>query len=159
MKTLTIRWQRLVDADGQTCDRCGATGTAVEEAVGKLGRCLGELGIETVLEKQSLGMSAFHEDPLESNRIWIAGEPLEKWLSATIDQSRCCSTCGDADCRSITVDGTTYEAIPAELIVRAGLLAGASLLGGEPGQPCCSPVDSPAGSSGCCPSSSTGCGE
>ncbi len=27
MKTLTIRWQRLVDEHGQTCDRCRSTET------------------------------------------------------------------------------------------------------------------------------------
>ena len=34
MKTLTIRWQRLVDESGQTCTRCKETGGAVETAFG-----------------------------------------------------------------------------------------------------------------------------
>ena len=131
MNTLKIRWQRLVDERGQTCDRCGTTETAVVNAVEKLKRCLGELGIDVVLEKEALSPSTFHKNPLESNRIWIAGEPLEKWLSATIGQSKCSSACGDSDCRTLTVEGETYEAIPAELIVKAGLLAGAQLLHGE----------------------------
>lgn len=154
MKTLKIRWQRLVDERGQTCDRCGTTGTAVGEAVEKIKRSLGELGIDVVLEKGVLNPSTFLEDPRESNRIWIAGEPLEKWLSATSGQSKCCSTCGDSDCRTITVDGKTYEAIPAELIIRAGLLAGARLLQAESGTACCQPAESPQGGPGCCPSSS-----
>lgn len=157
MKTLEIRWQRLVDAGGQTCERCGTTGEALEEAVDMLGRSLGELGIDIVLEKESLGMPEFNKDPLASNRVWIAGQPLEKWLSATTGQSRCCSSCGDSDCRTITVDGTTYEAIPAELIVRAGLLAGADLLAGEAAGACCSPGANTPGGSGCCPPSSRDC--
>jgi hypothetical protein len=34
MKTLTIRWQRLVDISGQTCTRCKETGGAAETAFG-----------------------------------------------------------------------------------------------------------------------------
>ena len=33
MKSLSIIWQRLVDSNGQTCDRCGATYTELEKAV------------------------------------------------------------------------------------------------------------------------------
>lgn len=154
MKKINILWQRLVDEHGQTCDRCGTTETAVEEAVQKLRRSLKELGIDVVLEKKTISPSTFLKDPLESNRIWIAGEPIEKWLSATTGQSKCCSTCGDLDCRTVMVDGKTYEAIPNELIVKAGLLAGAQLLDSAPRSSCCPPVRSPKKSSGCCPSSS-----
>lgn len=152
MKTLKILWQRLVDERGQTCDRCDTTETAVEEAVQKLKYSLQELGIDVVLEKKTLVPSTFIESPLESNRIWVSGEPIEEWLSATSGQSKCCSACGDSDCRTITVDGKTYEAIPAELIVKAGLLASAQLFQSEPRSSCCSPTESPK-SSGCCPSS------
>jgi len=137
MKKLHIIWQRLVDERGQTCDRCGTTETAVREAVQKLKRSLKELGIDVVLEKKTLSPSTFLEDPLESNRIWIAEEPIEKWLSATTGQSKCGSSCGDSDCRTVTVEGKTYEAIPADLIVKAGLLAGAQLLHSEPRGSCC----------------------
>lgn len=156
MKKLNILWQRLVDEHGQTCDRCGTTETAVEEAAQKLKRSLNELDIDVVLEKKTLSPSTFLKDPLESNRVWIAGEPLENWLSATTGQSKCCSSCGDSDCRTVTVDGKTYEAIPAELIVKAGLLASAQLLHSEPRGSCCPPAESPKKSSGCCPSSSEG---
>ncbi len=154
MKTLQIRWQRLVDEQGQTCDRCGATAAAVEDAIQKLKRSLKDLGIDVVLEKKALCPSTFVKDPLQSNRIWIAGKPLEEWLSATSGQSKCCSTCGDSECRTVTVDGKTYEAIPAELIVKAGLLAGAQLLHGEPHGACCPTADSPQESPGACPPSS-----
>ncbi|TAN36806.1 MAG: DUF2703 domain-containing protein [Verrucomicrobia bacterium] len=154
MKTLKIVWQRLVDERGKTCNRCGTTETAVEEAVQKLKRSLKELGIKVVLEKKTLRPSTFLKDPLESNRIWIAGEPIEQWLSATTNQSKCSSTCGDSDCRTVTIGGKTYEAIPAELIVKAGLLAGAQLLRGETPDACRPPAKSPEKNPGCCPSSS-----
>jgi hypothetical protein len=137
MRILKIRWQRLVNAEGQTCDRCGETGTEVQDAVDKLARALKEVGIEVALEKLALSQSEFSKDTLQSNRIWMGGEPLETLLSATPGKSRCCSACGDADCRTLTVGGKTYETIPSELIVKAGLIAGAGLLGGETASPCC----------------------
>ena len=83
MKKLQVRWQRLVDEEGQTCDRCGMTETAVVDAVEKLKHSLKELEIDVVLKKEVLSQSTFLKEPLEPNRIWIAGEPLEKWVSAT----------------------------------------------------------------------------
>lgn len=154
MKTLNIRWQRLVDEHGQTCDRCGTTEAAVDQAVQKLKRSLQELGVDVVLEKKTLTSATFHKDPLESNRMWVAGEPIERWLSATSGQSKCCSACGDADCRTITVDGETYEAIPAEFIVKAGLLACAELLQSELPSACCPTADQTPENQGCCPPSS-----
>jgi hypothetical protein len=155
MKLLQIRWQRLVDEKGQTCDRCGTTETMVEEAVNKLNSSLKGLGIDVVLEKSAISSSEFSKDTLQSNRIWIDGKPIEGWLSATSGQSKCCNVCGEADCRTVTVDGKTYEAIPSELIVKAGLLAGAELLQGKPVSSCCPPAEKPKGGSGCCPSASS----
>jgi len=154
MKVLQIRWQRLVDEKGQTCDRCGSTETMVEEAVNKLKDSLKGLGIDVVLEKCAISPSEFSRDTLQSNRIWIDGKPIEEWLSATSGQSKCCTVCGESDCRTVTVDGRTYEAIPAELIVKAGLIAGAQLLHGKPISPCCQSAEPPKGRSGCCPPSS-----
>ena len=141
MKILHIQWQRLVDKQGQTCDRCGTTESSVEDAVQKLKRSLKEVDIEVILEKKALSPSAFSKDPLESNRIWIAGKPIEEWLSATNGKSQCCSTCGDSECRTIIVDGKTYEAIPAELIVKAGLLAATQLVASPSVKPCCPPPE------------------
>ena len=137
MKILQIQWQRLVDKQGQTCDRCGITETSIEDAFQKLKRSLQEVDIEVVLEKKAISPSAFSKDPLESNRIWIAGKPIEEWLSATIGKSQCCSTCGDSECRTIIVNGKTYEDIPAELIVKAGLLAATQLVATPSVKPCC----------------------
>ena len=58
-----------------------------------------------------------------SNRIWIAGKPIEEWLEGTVGSSRCCSVCGDSECRTVEVRGTTFEAIPEQLILKAALLA------------------------------------
>lgn len=76
-RILEIVWQRLVTEGGDTCPRCGLTETAVQGAAATLRQALAPLGIEVVLETRTLDGKAFERDPAESNRIWIAGRPLE----------------------------------------------------------------------------------
>jgi hypothetical protein len=127
MKTLTIRWKRLVNQAGKTCPRCTDTGDTVETACNKLKKSLGELDIEVVLNKETLDFSIFTKDPLQSNRIWIAEKPLEEWIGANVGKSKCCDVCEEADCRTISIDQNTFEIIPEELIIKAALLAAAEL--------------------------------
>jgi len=127
MKTLTIRWQRLVNESGQTCTRCEETGNTVKTAFEKLKKTLAELDIEVELEKETLDFSIFIKNPLQSNRIWIGGRPLEEWIGATVGKSQCCDVCGDSECRTISTGQNIFEAIPEDLIIRAGLLAAAEL--------------------------------
>ena len=124
---LPIVWQRLVDREGETCPRCASTQAAVEHAVASLTEALRPLGIEPTLETRELDQATFDAAPVESNRIWIAGKPLEAWIDAETGSSRCCSVCGDRHCRTLDADGTTFESIPERLIVKAGLAAAASL--------------------------------
>ncbi len=124
---LHVRWQRLVNEKGQTCGRCGSTEKATEDAVRKLRRSLKPINVDVVLQKTSISLAEFSKNPLSSNQIWIADKPIEEWLQATVGESQCSGACGDSACRTLTVDGKVYETIPAELIVRAGLLAGAQL--------------------------------
>jgi len=136
MKTLTIRWQRLVNERGETCERCAATEQAVRDAAAALRQALHGLGIAVRLETDMLGPAGFAEAPLESNRLWLDDIPLEQWLGASSGASPCCSACGNAHCRTLELAGQSHEAIPAELIIRAGLLAAAQLLG-RPASACC----------------------
>lgn len=122
IRPLTITWQRLVK-DGQTCDRCGGTHLELQKAIDRLHVELAPLGFEPRLETQRIDEPEFHASPLESNRIWIAGVPMEDWLGASVGKSPCCSACGDSDCRTVSVDDVTFEAIPAALIVKAALAA------------------------------------
>jgi hypothetical protein len=153
-KTLSVVWQRLVDEKGQTCDRCGLTEQEVDKAVAALKNSLGELGIGLVLEKRGIDAETCAKDMSQSNRIWIGGQTLEELLGATSGMSlcgSCCSMIGDAvDCRTLVVDGQTYEAIPAQLIVRAGLIAGSRLLTADAGA-----APAPASSAPCCGTSGT----
>jgi hypothetical protein len=125
MMKMEIFWQRLVNDAGETCERCSCTGEATEAAFDKLRLCLHEIGIDVQLKKISIDQKAFSANPIESNRILIDGTPIEKWLGGIIGRSKCCGPCGDAECRTLTVAGQSYEAIPEQLIIRAGLLAAA----------------------------------
>lgn len=129
MRPLPIVWQRLVSSEGQTCDRCGVTHEAVQLAIVKLKDVLAPLGMEPTLETREINEESFKSDPSSSNRIWIAGKPLEEWLSAGVGSSRCCSVCGESDCRTVEIGGTVFEAIPEDLILKGGLIAAAHVLG------------------------------
>jgi hypothetical protein len=92
-------------------------------------------------QTQAIDAAAFRAAPAESNRIWIDGKPMEKWLRARVASSPCCEVCGDLPCRTLEIDGQTDDAMPEDLIVRAGLIAASRLLSAEtsaPASPCCS---------------------
>jgi hypothetical protein len=128
MKTLPITWKRLVK-DGQTCQRCGSTQQSVLGAMTKLEAALRPLGIQPTLDTQQMDDASFRADPSESNRIWIAGRPMEEWLGASVGLSTCCSVCGSLPCRTMQVGGDTYEAIPEDLIVRAAMISASAMIG------------------------------
>jgi hypothetical protein len=126
--TLPVVWQRLLVA-GETCPRCSDTQASVEAAVATLTEVLRPLHLTPTLRTVALDLGTFEQDPAESNRIWIAGRPIEEWLGARVASSACCAVCGDQPCRTVELGEGTYEAIPEALVVRAGLVAAASLIG------------------------------
>jgi hypothetical protein len=128
MRFLPILWKRLVK-EGATCPRCGSTQEHVVSAVRKLEAALQPMGIEPVLETLAIDEAGFQADPSESNRIWIAGKPLEEWLGARVGASKCCNVCGDLPCRTMEIGGNTHEAIPEDLIVRAAMMAASGMIG------------------------------
>lgn len=128
MKRLPIFWQRLVSEQGTTCPRCHGTGEEVQRAVQTLRRALEPLGITPELQVKEIDEATFLQDPLQSNRILVAGEPMEHWLDGQAGSSRCCNECGDNDCRTVEVGGQRYEVIPEDLLVRAGMIAATRML-------------------------------
>jgi len=125
MKTLHIEWKN-VNLQGQTCERCGDTGATLRDVVAGMNRsCCGER-TRFELTETKLGKAGVPE----SNMILIEGRPLESFLSAAQATTTPCASCGDllgepTDCRAIEADGTTHDAIPAELI-RAALCEAAA---------------------------------
>jgi len=155
VKTLTIRWQRLVDEEGQTCERCGSTEKEVRKALASLTESLGVLRINVILEKQALSPEMCEKDISQSNRIWVGERPLEEWVDAQVGKSPCGFVCADlgeaVECRTVTMGGKTYETIPAELIIKAGLLAGSQLIEMPSMESCCPPPEIPEDCAKFCP--------
>jgi anti-sigma factor RsiW len=127
MKELAITWQRLIDSTGSTCPRCAGTHQQVQQAVDRLRAALEPLGVRPVLEMREIDPATFLQQPDQSNRIWVGGRPLEDWLGARSGSSQCCDACGDAECRTLEIDGTSHEVVPEALLVRAGLIAASQL--------------------------------
>ncbi|MHC4695217.1 MAG: DUF2703 domain-containing protein [Planctomycetota bacterium] len=140
--TLTVKWQRLVDETGNTCGRCSDTQREVRIASDILKRSLRPLNMHVVVEEMPMSPGTVAKDTSQSNRIFVDGRPLADWLGGKIGMSPCESCCPDlgpnVKCRTLTVDGNTHEAIPAALIVRAGLRAADVALAKRlPSKPCC----------------------
>jgi uncharacterized protein (DUF983 family) len=127
-RILSIEWQRLVSGAGGTCPRCAGTEAELMRAHKALAAALAPLGIRVDLTSRSLDEAAFKTSPGESNRIWVAGRPLEDWLGAEVGATPCCDECGDEHCRTIAVDGAVHEVVPAEAVIQVGLLAAADLM-------------------------------
>ena len=129
MRPLTIVWQRLVRSSGETCDRCALTFAALQQAVAKLKDVLRPLDLAPTLAAIEIQEESFKANPSESNRIWIAGKSLEEWLAARVGNSRCCSVCGESECRTIEFGEAVFEAVPENLIIKAALIAAAEMVG------------------------------
>lgn len=143
-KTLEITWQRYVDDTGGTCDRCALTEAEIEKAYRILRESFAPENIEVVMKQKMLSADAAAADITQSNRVWVGGRALEDWLGAEVGTSLCGGCCGDlvcgeakagrhgqADCRTLIYENKVYEAVPADLIVRAGFMAASGMLGRE----------------------------
>jgi hypothetical protein len=135
-KILRIKWHRLI-FEGKTCPRCSSTEEELEKAIFILKQSLSPLGIEIVLEKEELSVSEFKKDPLQSNRIWINNRPIEDYIEGIVGQSPCCDVCGNHECRTVQIEDHTYETIPSEIIIKAGLAAASQLVSPKKGESCC----------------------
>ncbi len=99
----------------------------VEKAAATLNRQLKPFEIHVPLTKKAIKPEAFMRDVLQSNKIVIADKTLEEWLGAETGQSPCCEVCGDAECRTVEYADQSHETVPADLIVKAGLIAASQL--------------------------------
>jgi hypothetical protein len=126
-RILKIKWQRLV-VKGKTCSRCGSKEEGLYKAIFILKQSLAPLYIEVELEKEELSLSEFKKDPLRSNRIWINNLSMEDYIGGKVSQNPCCGVCGPHECRTVEMEGRTYETIPSEVIVKTGLFAALQLV-------------------------------
>jgi len=126
-RKLTIIWQRLVDQKNQTCSRCSETGVEVEQAARKIQQAFQHLGVVVKYRAEKISLEEFNKAPLASNRITINEKSVEEWIGGSSGKSRCNSSCGTNDCRTVKCDGQEFEAVPGRLIIKACLLALANL--------------------------------
>jgi hypothetical protein len=129
-RTLEIEWQRMVDEDGRACCGSEATQKALENAYAELSESLGPKGIEVELRSTNFSPEECMGAPEQANRILIAGHSIAHWLNADVGTSPCQGFCKQAlgdkgACQTLIYEGEAYEVAPAELIVKAGLLAAA----------------------------------
>jgi len=121
-RKLDILWQR-VTVGAETCERCGDTGQSVRRAAEALRLELAPRGIEVALTEKTLPPFAVQE----SNRVFFNGAALEDLVGAEVGLNHCQSCCdllgAQTDCRTLIVEGREYEALPEELLLRAGRVA------------------------------------
>ncbi len=119
MTTLEIEWRHL-EKDGRTCQRCSDTLQSLQQVVSQLAAECAPRGVTIAYRETRLS----REQLPQSNLILFNGVPLESVLPGASASESECSSCGDlcgqpSLCRTVTVGGQTFEAIPATLIRQA----------------------------------------
>ena len=126
-----LKWQVVIDKDGKTCTHCGAT----EESLKKAMAMLEEEGVKAELEVVKKTVDDFSKSCSESNLVWVNGMPLNEVLNAEVGSAKCSGVCtthkADAMCRTLVLDGKSFETIPPELIMKAGVMAQGKSAEGE----------------------------
>ncbi len=131
-KSLIIRWQHTVCLSKNPCERCLMMPQEVQTAYEKLHSALAKLGIMVIFDEQT--------EAHAGDYIAINGAGLEHLLDGRPIR-RQCTSCPSIDGKAkeynaLELDGTIYEVIPADLIIRAGLIAASDLFTAEPLTPC-----------------------
>ena len=153
MTPLVVEWRRLA-VEGETCERCEATGENVRAAVEAMGPVLAAQGITLELREVELPP----EEIAHSNKVLIDGTLVEDLVGGTAAVSDCPS-CGDlvgapCSCRTVEVAGQVLEELPEAMIAAAIMTAADRRSGASccavpaPSTSCCSPAAAPASS--CC---------
>lgn len=119
MTTLEIEWRHL-EQDGRTCLRCSDTSQSLQQVVTQLAAECEPLGVHIVDRETKLPP----EQLSESNLILFNGTPLESILPGASAAASECPSCSDlvgraGSCRTVSVEGRAFEALPASLIRQA----------------------------------------
>ena len=122
MNTLEIEWRHL-DQDGRTCLRCSDTLQSLQQVVSQLAAECASRGVRIAYRETRLPPERLSE----SNLILFNGLPLESVLPDAAASENECQSCGDlcgqpSFCRTVTVGGQTFEAIPAALVRQAACI-------------------------------------
>ena len=123
MTTLEIEWRHL-EKDGRTCLRCSDTLQSLQQVITQLAAECGPRGVRIAYRETKLPP----EQLSQSNLILFNGVPLESVLPGASASENECHSCGDlcdqpSLCRTVSVEGRTFEALPAALIRQAACAA------------------------------------
>jgi len=139
-KVLTIAWQHSPEKEGTKCEKCLAKKAEIQKAYESLKNSLPSLGIQVALTEEPVKTMSCGMVLSQSSKICIGGRMLEEWLGAELGPGTCGKGCtrapGEAQCVSLKLEGETYEVVPADLIVKAGLVAASDMLGPKSSKPC-----------------------
>jgi len=119
LQSLLIEWRHL-DKDGNTCARCADTGTALDAVVKQLAGECRPRGMDIRFKETRLDEGRI----AESNSVFINGRPIDEILpGANTGMNHCESCCAftgrDMQCRTLTIGGQLWEAIPESLLREA----------------------------------------
>jgi hypothetical protein len=109
MHVLTLRWQKpAVERE----HACGVTEPELQQALHKLTQSLKKSNTEVQLGYLRGG--TLPDAP--ATGLWINGKPLETWLNAEV-------VAEESGCTTLKLAEKSYDRIPAEVIVKAGMIA------------------------------------
>ncbi|MEN6342042.1 MAG: DUF2703 domain-containing protein, partial [Methanospirillum sp.] len=122
MTPLVVEWRHLA-VEGETCERCGVTGTNVRAAVEAMRPVLAVQGIDLELREAELPP----EEIAHSNEVLVDGMLVEDLVGGTAAVSDCPS-CGDlvgapCSCRTVTGGTEVHEEVPEAMIAAAIMTA------------------------------------
>jgi hypothetical protein len=131
-RTLVIRWQHAVCKNENPCERCVNTPLEIQQAYENLRESLAGLGIIVTMEEKKIKQ---HDD-----HIYINDHDIIDLLKGERTKTEC-ANCFDEKgnprtCNSLKLGDKTFEVIPAELIMKAGLMAASELITATPEPPC-----------------------
>ena len=108
-RTLALRWQRPAI---EQKNPCGVTESELQEAMRTLTHSLKKSGMDVQLGYLKAGAAS----ETAVTGLWINGKPLETWLNAQV-------VAEDGGCMTLKLSDQSYEKIPADVIVKAGMMA------------------------------------
>ena len=131
-RTLVIRWQHAVCQNDNPCERCINTPIEIQRAFDDLKSSLAGLGITVTMEEKKI---KDHDD-----RLFINDHDVIDLLKGERTKTACANCFDDKGnprtCTSLKLGEDVFEVIPAELIIKAGLVAASELMTAAPEPPC-----------------------
>jgi hypothetical protein len=139
-EVLTIAWHKVEEDDGTICDLSAATQQSVVQASEELRQALAPNGVDIVVE--TLTPEKVEGAECLCNRVLIQGRFADEWLGAELARTSCSGCPNRGGCpktaasgdqcggqTAVVYQGKTYEILPANLVMMAGLIAAADMTG------------------------------